>query len=423
MGVQQSIAVPKGRDAGLRLSPPRRGGRQGLGPRRPRDREDGRARRLRRSCREVVPPHPMPDPATDAGSMSAHVSARGAGVPLRLDSARRRAGAVDHRRRRHVVGGRGAAGGAGGVRRRARRRLPALHADDDRLRLRRHPDGPPRRPLRHHGPGRSSAPSRSASAMSLAGLATEPLAVRPGAGPADRASAARPRSAPLIADISLWFTRRRGIAVGDLRQRQLPRRHGLAAGRAALHREPSAGARRYVGIGVVLPRRPCCRWRSLLRRRAAAHRGRGADASAARHVAAARAVAGRAAGAAGRRRRRLLRRDVDAAGPHRRLLRRPRLRRGARRRDALADAGLRHRQPPGLGLDLRPHRRRCARCCSARCCRALALLLFLPFDGLVVALRRVGAVRPVPGRHRAVLRRSSCASTSRPRRPARASAS
>ena len=35
-------------------------------------------------------------------------------------------------------GGGGAAGGAGGVRRRARRRVAALHADDDRLRHRRH---------------------------------------------------------------------------------------------------------------------------------------------------------------------------------------------------------------------------------------------------------------------------------------------
>ena len=79
---------------------------------------------------------------------------------------------------------------------------------------------------------------------------------------------------------------------------------------------------------------------------------------------------GRAAGAARRRRRGLLRRHVDAAGAHRRLLRRPRLRRRARRRDALGDARLRHRQPPRLGLHRRPHRRAARRCCSARCCRA-----------------------------------------------------
>ena len=55
--------------------------------------------------------------------------------------------------------------------------------------------------------------------------------------------------------------------------------------------------------------------------------------------------------------------------------------------------------------------------------QGVALLLFLPFDGLVVALRDLGAVRPVPGRHRARPTRSSCASTSRRARPARASAS
>ena len=43
------------------------------------------------------------------------------------------------------------------------------------------------------------------------------------------------------------------------------------------------------------------------------------------------------------RQHRLLRGDVDAAGSHRRLLRRSRLRRGARRRDAVADDGVRHR--------------------------------------------------------------------------------
>ena len=47
--------------------------------------------------------------------------------------------------------------------------------------------------------------------------------------------------------------------------------------------------------------------------------------------------------------------------------------------------------------------------------QGIALLLFLPFDGLDLALRRLGAVRPVPGRHRAGLRASSCASTSPPR--------
>ncbi len=46
----------------------------------------------------------------------------------------------------------------------------------------------------------------------------------------------------------------------------------------------------------------------------------------------------------------LLRGNGDAAGPHRRLLRRSRLWRGSRRRDAVADDGVRHRQPHRLGL-------------------------------------------------------------------------
>ena len=48
---------------------------------------------------------------------------------------------VHHRRRGHVVGGGGAAVRAGGVRRRARGCIAAVHADDDRLRLRQHRDG------------------------------------------------------------------------------------------------------------------------------------------------------------------------------------------------------------------------------------------------------------------------------------------
>ena len=56
-------------------------------------------------------------------------------------------------------------------------------------------------------------------------------------------------------------------------------------------------------------------------------------------------------------RHRLLRGDVDAAGSHRRLLRRSRLWRGARRRNAVADARLRHHQPDRFGLPRRPHRR------------------------------------------------------------------
>ena len=53
----------------------------------------------------------------------------------------------------------------------------------------------------------------------------------------------------------------------------------------------------------------------------------------------------------------LLRADVDAAGPSGRAVHRPRHHAVARRRDALGAARHRVLQPPGLGLDLRPHRR------------------------------------------------------------------
>ena len=57
--------------------------------------------------------------------------------------------------------------------------------------------------------------------------------------------------APLVADVSHWFTRRRGIAVVDLRQRELPGRHRLAADPPALHRD--AGWRpTMVGVGDLL---------------------------------------------------------------------------------------------------------------------------------------------------------------------------
>ena len=53
----------------------------------------------------------------------------------------------------------------------------------------------------------------------------------------------------------------------------------------------------------------------------------------------------------------LLRGDVDAAGSHRRLLRRSRLRRRPRRRHAGVDDGVRHRRPHRFGIYRRPRRR------------------------------------------------------------------
>jgi hypothetical protein len=224
--------------------------------------------------------------------------------------------------------------------------------------------------------------------------------------------------APLIADVSHWFTRNRGIALIDLRQRQLPRRHDLAAA------DPASGAKPGLAFGDALCRavlrrldaaadpvpapplagRPCRDDRPRRRRPGAADDG----------------VAGDAAGDPGLRRHRLLRRHVDAAGAYRRLLRRPGLRPGARGRDAVADAGARHHQPAGLRLDRRPHRRRAhaAARLGAAMPGAAALFALRRAD---VALHRLGPVRPVPGRHRAGLRhhRARIFPRARGRRPHR----
>ena len=56
---------------------------------------------------------------------------------------------------------------------------------------------------------------------------------------------------------------------------------------------------------------------------------------------------------------------------------------GARRADAVADAGMRHREPPHVRLHLRSHRRPAHAAASGSALQGLSLLLFLPFDGLV----------------------------------------
>src|SRR5438874_1883621 len=110
-----------------------------------------------------------------------------------------------------------------------------------------------------------------------------------------------------------------------------------------------------------------------------------------------------AANATDRRRSVLLRGDVDAAGASCRLLRRPRLWRRAWRADAVADARLRDREQVDVRIHLRPHRR--AADFAARLGPAgLRAAIVPPLQRTRVALRDLGAVRPVPGWHRAVLR-------------------
>ena len=174
--------------------------------------------------------------------------------------------------------------------------------------------------------------------------------------------------APLVADTSLWFTRRRGIAVAICVSGNYLAGRAVAARAAVLLRQ-----RR---LAHDLHRRR----RILLAGDAAARAGAAPAGASARHlgercgrtaglVDAARHGARHAAVLALRRRRGLLRGDVDAPGAHRRLLRRSRLCRGARRRNAVADARLRHCQPAGLGLDLGSHRRPADAPARLQCCR------------------------------------------------------
>jgi hypothetical protein len=137
--------------------------------------------------------------------------------------------------------------------------------------------------------------------------------------------------APLVADTSLWFERRRGIAVaicasGNYVAGAIWPRSSSTSSRASAGARPtsaSASSRR-------------CRWRrwrsscAVVRRRsrrpptpAARARRRRRGRSACRRARRRRCL---------HRRRCLLRRDVDAAGPHRRLLRRPRYGAAAARR-------------------------------------------------------------------------------------------
>ena len=166
--------------------------------------------------------------------------------------------------------------------------------------------------------------------------------------------------APLIADISHWFTRRRGIAVAICASGNYL---GGAIWPPVVQRliETSGWRANQVIVGIVcivvmLPLSLVLRRRLAVRQEAAAEAAaEDARASLGLHPAVLFALL--ASPASG-----VLCRHVDAAGAHRRLLRRPWLRRGARGGDALADAGLRHHQPHRLGVHRRPHRRAARRC-------------------------------------------------------------
>ena len=130
---------------------------------------------------------------------------------------------------------------------------------------------------------------------------------------------------PLVADVSHWFVRRRGIAVAIVAS------GNYLAGAIWPPLLHLGHRQRRLAAGAFLARHPLRRGDAAAgaaaRRRAPVEgTGTTASAAAAPHGAAA-SRRRRSAGAAGAGRHRLLRRHVDAAGAHGRLLRRPRLRR------------------------------------------------------------------------------------------------
>ena len=152
---------------------------------------------------------------------------------------------------------------------------------------------------------------------------------------------------PLVADVSHWFVRRRGIAVAIVASGNYLA--GTIWPPLLQHAIATVGWRQtHLGIGLfcVVTMLPLA---LLLRRRPPIEDGRRAARALVALPAACRISPATLQGLLVLAGLVLLHRDVDAAGPHRRLLRRPRLRPGARRRDAVADAGPGRGQPARLG--------------------------------------------------------------------------
>ena len=244
------------------------------------------------------------------------------------------------------------AGGAARLRRRPSGGLASLYGDDVRARLLDHraraDDGPPRH---------RSAPGHLRCGFGVGfcrrRLRAEPRRVygRPCADRSGRGNRLRADDGghfPLVREAARARGRRRCV-------RQLLRRNDLA-----LPDEPRDAADRLAG-NLRRHRRHRRRHRAAARFGDApqALRGRvrasgGGDRGRARRC---RHIAAAADGPLGSRGLLLLRRNVDAAGSSRRLLRRSWLRRRAGRSDAVADDGARHRLAHWLGLRRRRNRR------------------------------------------------------------------
>ena len=188
--------------------------------------------------------------------------------------------------------------------------------------------------------------------------------------------------APLLADTSLWFNRHRGIAVAVIASGSYLA--GTVWPPVVQHFIQTQGWRRaYLGIAIfcvatMLPLTLALRRRSPLTEATSATTG-----YVLRVPATARHVTGRAADRAGRRRGELLRRDVDAAGPHRRLLAATSVtawRTGAKMLSLMLGLGVVSRLASGWICD---HIGGRLTLLLGSTLQALALVLFLPFSGLV----------------------------------------
>ena len=172
---------------------------------------------------------------------------------------------------------------------------------------------------------------------------------------------------PLMADISHWFLRRRGLAVSIVASGNYLA--GAVWPPIVQHLIETVGWRTahfYIGVicsaddAAVDIRDAAC---TAACRRNEQCPGRFAGAEVARHLAVC------IADVADDRRRGMLRGDVDAASAYRRLLRGSRLRPGGRSADVVDDARVWHCQSACIRVGSPITSAVCAHCCSAPCCK------------------------------------------------------
>ena len=263
----------------------------------------------------------------------------------------------------------------------ARRRLAALHAHHDRLRPRRHPDGTACRPLRRHRPrpDRRASPRRR---LHRRRHAPNLLQFALAHGLLIGLLGCSATFAPLVADTSLWFNRRRGIAVAICASGNYLA--GAVWPPVLQHFFEAVGWRAtYIGVGIfclaamlplalALRRRPphSCRFTRASCRTKTCTRGR----SACRRTRSWRCSCSPASPAAWRWRCRRSTSSPTAATSGT-------ARRAARRcsRSCSASASSAGSPPAGSATASAD----CARSSLGSVLQGIALVLFLPFDGLV----------------------------------------